>query len=91
MMFCFTTGQKATESADHGLEILAWCWWLTPIILAIQKAAIRRVKVGRQRAKKVHETLSRKLLHKNRAGGVAQGESPEFKPQYSQKKEKKNS
>jgi hypothetical protein len=25
---------------------------------------------------------SRKTLHKNRAGGVAQGEGPELKPQY---------
>jgi hypothetical protein len=28
----------------------------------------------------VRETLSRKTLHKNRAGGVVQGEGPEFKP-----------
>jgi hypothetical protein len=28
------------------------------------------------------ETLSRKILHENRAGGIAQGEGPEFKPQY---------
>jgi hypothetical protein len=34
----------------------------------------------------VHETLSRKTLHKNRAGRVAQGEGPEFKPQYHKKK-----
>jgi hypothetical protein len=34
----------------------------------------------------VCETLSRKTLHKNRAGRVAQGEGPEFKPQYCQKK-----
>jgi hypothetical protein len=27
-----------------------------------------------------------KTLHKNRAGGVAQSESPEFKPQYQKKK-----
>jgi hypothetical protein len=27
-----------------------------------------------------------KTHHKNRAGGVAQGEDPEFKPQYSEKK-----
>jgi hypothetical protein len=32
-------------------------------------------------AEKVH-----KILHKNRADGVAQGEGPEFKPQYHQKK-----
>jgi hypothetical protein len=36
------------------------------------------------------ETLSQKTLHKNRAGGVAQGEGPEFKPQYHKKKKKKN-
>jgi hypothetical protein len=30
---------------------------------------------------KVHETLSQKTLHKNRADGVAQGEDPVFKPQ----------
>jgi hypothetical protein len=30
----------------------------------------------------VCETLSQKTLHKNGAGGVGQGESPEFKPQY---------
>jgi hypothetical protein len=33
-------------------------------------------------------TLSRKTLHKNRAGGVAQGEGPESKPQYCKKKKK---
>jgi hypothetical protein len=32
--------------------------------------------------KVVHETLSRKHPHKKRAGGVAQGVGPEFKPQY---------
>jgi hypothetical protein len=31
----------------------------------------------------------KKTLHKNKAGGVAQGEGPEFKPQY-QKKKKAN-
>jgi hypothetical protein len=31
----------------------------------------------------VHETLPQKeTLHKKRAGGVAQGVGPEFKPQY---------
>jgi hypothetical protein len=37
----------------------------------------------------VCETLSRKTLHKNRAGGVAQSEGPEFKPQYCQTRKKK--
>jgi hypothetical protein len=36
------------------------------------------------------ETLSQIILHKNRAGGMAQGEGHEFKPQYIKKK-KKNS
>jgi hypothetical protein len=37
----------------------------------------------------VHETLSQKNLSQKRAGGVAQGVDPEFKPQYCQKKKKK--
>jgi hypothetical protein len=35
------------------------------------------------------EILSQKYLPKNRAGGVAQGVGPEFKPQYHKKKKKK--
>jgi hypothetical protein len=60
-----------------------------PIILATQEAAIRRIAVGSQPRQIVHETLSHNTFHKNRAGGVAQSEGPEFKSQY-QKKKKKN-
>jgi hypothetical protein len=35
------------------------------------------------------KTLSWKTLHKNRAGGVTQGEGPEFKPQYCKTKQNK--
>jgi hypothetical protein len=42
-----------------------------PVILATQ-----------EEIRKIMETLPRKALHKNRVGGVAQGEGPEFKPQY---------
>jgi hypothetical protein len=37
----------------------------------------------------VCETLSQKILHKNKASGVAQGEGPEFKPHYHEKKTQK--
>jgi hypothetical protein len=37
----------------------------------------------------VHKTSSQKTLHKNKAGGVTQSESPDFKPQYCKKTEKK--
>jgi hypothetical protein len=42
--------------------------------------------VGSQPRKIVFKTLSQKALHKNRAGGVAQGDGPEFKSQYCKKK-----
>jgi hypothetical protein len=37
----------------------------------------------------VHETLSRKYPSQKSAGGVAQGEGPEFKSQYCKKKKKR--
>jgi hypothetical protein len=40
-------------------------------------------------SKPVCEILSQKTLHKNRAGGMAQGEGHEFKPQYHKKRIKK--
>jgi hypothetical protein len=49
---------------------------------------IRRITVQSQLRQIVQETLSRKTFHKNRAGGVAQGEGTKFKPQYHKKKSK---
>jgi hypothetical protein len=37
------------------------------------------------RENSLQDPILKKTLHKNRAGGVAQGESPEFKPQYHKK------
>jgi hypothetical protein len=51
-----------------------------PTILTIQEAEITRIMVQSQPWQIVHEILAQKTLHKNRAGGVAQGEGPEFKP-----------
>jgi hypothetical protein len=33
------------------ISILAWCWWLTPIILVIQEVEIRRLEVQSQLGK----------------------------------------
>jgi hypothetical protein len=41
------------------------------------------------RANSLRDLISKKTLHKNRAFGVAQSESPEFKPQYHKKKKTK--
>jgi hypothetical protein len=57
-----------------------------PVILTAQEAEIRGIEVQSQPVQIVYETLSRKKHHKNRAGRVAQGEGPEFKPQYRKKK-----
>jgi hypothetical protein len=54
-------------------------------ILATQEAVIRRISVQSHPGQIVRETLSRTTLHKNRADGVTQGESPQFKPQYCKK------
>jgi hypothetical protein len=59
--------------------------WLMPVILATQEAEIRRITVRRQTGQIVWE----KTHHKNRAGGVAQGEGPKFKLQYHKKERKK--
>jgi hypothetical protein len=41
----------------------ARCQWLTPAILAIQEAKIRRIMVWRQTQQIVHKTLSWKTHH----------------------------
>jgi hypothetical protein len=60
---------------------LSRCGWLMLIILATQEITFRS-----QTRQIVCETLSQKTNHENKAGGVAQGEGPEFKPQYQKKK-----
>jgi hypothetical protein len=57
------------------------------VILATQEAEIRRIVVQTQPRQILRETLPRKTFHKNRTGGVAQSEDPEFKLQYCKKEE----
>jgi hypothetical protein len=57
-----------------------------PVILATQEAEIRRFVVQSQPGQRVHETVSQKNLTQKETNGVAQGEGPEFKPQYLKKK-----
>jgi hypothetical protein len=55
-----------------------------PVTVAIQEPEIRRIMVQSQPGQIVPETLSQKKKPspRKRAGGVAQGIGPEFKPQY---------
>jgi hypothetical protein len=62
--------------------MVAWHWWLTPVIPPTQEAEIRRIVVRSQPGQIVLETLSGKNPSQKRADGVAQGGGPEFKPQY---------
>jgi hypothetical protein len=68
----------------------SWCQWLMPVILATQEAAIRRITVQSHSREIICKTVSQKKprWHTTRAGGVAQGLSPEMKCQYSLKKKK---
>jgi hypothetical protein len=52
-------------------HVIASRQWLMPVILATQEAQIRRIAVRSQ---------FRQI--KKKAGDMAQGEGPEFKPQY---------
>jgi hypothetical protein len=52
------------------------------IILAIQKAEIRRIGVQSQSGQIARETLSQKNPSQKRARRVAQVVGPEFKPKY---------
>jgi hypothetical protein len=54
------------------------------VILATQEAEIRRIAVRSQPRQIVLETMLKNHPQK-RASGVAQGEGPEFMPQYCNK------
>jgi hypothetical protein len=61
------------------------------VILATQEAEIRMIVFQSQPRQIVCETLSQnKPSRQKRAGGVAQGVGPEFKPQYRKNKQQKN-
>jgi hypothetical protein len=55
-------------------------WYLTPIILAPQVADSKRITVQRQPRQTVAKTYLEKNPSQKRAGGVAQGVGPAFKP-----------
>jgi hypothetical protein len=57
-----------------------------PVILATREAEISRIVVQSHPGQIVHKTLSRKNPSQKRAGGMAQGVGPEFKPQYHKKR-----
>jgi hypothetical protein len=78
-----------TDFRHSSKKISSQVPWLTPAILLTQETEIRRIMVQSQPGQKVCKTVSRKTLHKNRTGGVAQGEGPKFIPQYHHKKKKK--
>jgi hypothetical protein len=53
--------------------------WLVPVVLATQEAEISSKPA---QANSLQGPILKKILHKNKVGGVAEGEGPEFKPQY---------
>jgi hypothetical protein len=70
-----TTTKKQFHSAGH--------WWLMPVILATQEAEIRKIGFKASPGKWFMRPNLEKHFTKI---GLAQGEDPEFKPQYRKKK-----
>jgi hypothetical protein len=60
-----------------------------PVILTIEELEIRRIAAQSQPGQIVCKTLYQKYPSQKRAGEVAQGVGPEFKPQNCQKERKK--
>jgi hypothetical protein len=60
-----------------------------PVILATQKAEIRKIPVGTQPSHIVCQTLSLKTPSQKRVGGEAVGGGFEFKSQYCNKQKVK--
>jgi hypothetical protein len=62
----------------------AGLWWLMSVILATPEAEISRIVVWSGLklvpGQIVHKTLSRKYPSQKRAGGMAEGVGPQFKP-----------
>jgi hypothetical protein len=75
-----------SEYAKKKKKKKAGCQWHTPVILATQEAEIRMIVVWCQPRQRVLEVLAQKHPSQKRAGRVAQGEGPEFKPQHWKKK-----
>jgi hypothetical protein len=61
-----------------------------PVILATHVAEIRRITVQSHPRQIVLKTLSRKNPSQKRAGGVAQGEGPEFRSQSKKRNDNNN-
>jgi hypothetical protein len=65
----------------------SWALVLISVIPTTQEAAIRRIAVQSQPwANSSRDPILKKKPSQKRAGGVAQGVDPEFKPQYHKKK-----
>jgi hypothetical protein len=62
-------------------QTLAGHQWFMPVIPATQEVEIRRIVVWSQPGQIICEPLSQINPSQTKAGGVAEGVGPEFKPQ----------
>jgi hypothetical protein len=91
LYLCYSSSSLSTYSGvDFNIEeLLCQAPWITSVILATRETEIRRIAVQSQPKQIVPQDPILKNPAQERACGVAQGEGPEFKPQYHKKKKRK--
>jgi hypothetical protein len=78
---CLQDDTKRKDSSSSTNFVGARCWLLTPVILHTEGGRNQEDhSLKPAQANSLWDPILKKIHHKNKTGGVAQGEGPEVKP-----------